>query len=279
MSAAGPELIVVRGGGDLATGIVWRLTRAGWPVVVSELAEPLTVRRSVSVSTAVREGSFAVEGMRAELAGTPAQAWELAQCGVVGVLVSPGMVDFGVAAGGCAVGGAGTAPDVVVDARMAKRSLDTTIHDAPLVVGVGPGFEAGLNCHAVVETQRGHRLGRCLWTGSAAPNTSVPGSLRGRGAERVLRAPVDGVVSWAVDIAEPATAGQALGSVGGTEVAAPFDGVVRGLIASGTTVRSGTKIGDVDPRGDPSACNTISDKSLAVGGGVAEAVLTWMAGR
>jgi len=295
VSAAGPGLVVVRGGGDLATGIVWRLTRAGWPVVVTELVEPLTVRRSVSVSSAVSQGLFVVEGMRAELAATPAQAWELARSGAVGVLVCEGLASFGSAVDdgaiarstdrACAVGGtdvgvsAHATADVVVDARMAKRNIDTTINDAPLVVTIGPGFTAGVDCHAVVETQRGHRLGRCLWSGSAAPNTSVPGSVGGRDAERVLRAPVAGVVRWAVDIADTVAAGQTLGSVGGSGVAAPFDGVARGLIASGTTVRAGTKIGDIDPRGDPSACHEISDKSLAVGGGVVEAILTWMARR
>ncbi len=270
--AAGPELTVVRGGGDLATGIVWRLTRARWPVVVTELAEPLSVRRTVSVSSAVGCGSFTVEGMRAEQAATPAEALDLARRGTVAVLVCDGLPDF------CALpGGPASERCVVVDARMAKRNIDTSMTDAALVVGVGPGFTAGRDCHAVIETKRGHRLGRCLWSGAAAANTSVPGAVEDKAAERVLRAPADGTVAWTVDIADAVTAGQPLGSVGASEVTAPFDGVVRGLIAAGLAVQAGAKIGDVDPRGDASQCSEISDKSLAVGGGVVEAVLTWTA--
>jgi xanthine dehydrogenase accessory factor len=258
-------LVVVRGGGDLATGVVWRLTRAGFPVVVSELAAPLTVRRTVAVSTAVTEGSVIVEGLEARRATTPDEAAALARSGVVGVVVSSGLPALG-------------AP-VVVDARLAKRNLDTSLDDAGLVVALGPGFTAGVDCHAVVETMRGHHLGRVLTEGSAAPNTGTPGVVAGRGAERVLRSPVDGSVIWTVAIGDRVEAGHHLGTVGGTgaevTITAPFEGVVRGLIHPGVAVRAGLKIGDVDPRCDPAACHEISDKALAVGGGVLEAVMHW----
>ena len=157
---------------------------------------------------------------------------------------------------------------------MAKRNIDTHISDAPLVIALGPGFIAGVDCHAVVETNRGHRLGRVIWQGAAEANTGTPGIVAGKGRERVLRAPVTGVASWRVEIGDRVRERQILGDVAGHEIAAPFDGVVRGLIAPGTTVPVGLKIGDIDPRDDVESCFTISDKALAIGGGVLEAILT-----
>ncbi|MEE9414253.1 MAG: selenium-dependent molybdenum cofactor biosynthesis protein YqeB [Acidimicrobiales bacterium] len=257
-----PELCVLRGGGDLATGVAWRLTRAGWPVIACELPEPLTVRRTVSLSSAVRDGSIDIEGMRGVRADNLEQAQLLARQGVVAVLVSPELPD--------------TTADVIVDARLAKRNIDTTINDGSLVIGLGPGFVVGTDCHAVIETKRGHHLGRVLWDGSAAPNTGTPGIVAGKGAERVLRSPADGACSWRVEIGDSVDYRDVLGAVDGQEVLAPFDGVVRGLIADETYVTAGLKIGDVDPRSDNSACYEISDKALAIGGGVTEAVLTWL---
>ncbi|HQZ33966.1 MAG TPA: selenium-dependent molybdenum cofactor biosynthesis protein YqeB [Ilumatobacteraceae bacterium] len=255
-----PELMLFRGGGDLATGAVWRLWRARFPIVVCELAQPLTVRRTVSVSSAVTQGSVAVEGMPAQLAQSATHALELAGRGIVAVLVSPHIPAI--------------PHDVLVDARLAKRNIDTTIGDAPLVLALGPGFEAGVDAHAVIETMRGPRLGRVLWSGTAEPNTGVPGEVGGKGAERVVRAPATGVVSWLVDIGDRVAVAQEMGRIGGCTVAAPFEGVVRGLIAEGTEVPVGLKIADVDPRVGVD-CHEISDKALAVGGGVLEAVLTW----
>lgn len=256
-----PELVLVRGGGDLATGVVARLSRAGFPVVVTELANPLTVRRAVALSSAVQDGEVKVEGVIGRRVSDAVGAVELARSGVVPVLVSPDLPDLGVPS------------DVIIDARLAKRNIDTTLRQAPLVVGLGPGFHAGVDCHAVVETMRGHHLGRVLWSGSAQPNTGTPGIVGGRGAERVLRSPLAGSVEWEATIGDTVTEGQTLGLVETGAVFAPFDGVVRGLIRSGTVVPAGLKIGDVDPRADRSACFEISDKALAVGGGVLEAVL------
>lgn len=253
-------LVLLRGAGDLATGVAWRLKRAGFGVVMCELAQPLTVRRTVAFSTAVHEGSVTVEGIRAVRASVT-EAIALAHSDVVPVVVSPGLPAL--------------PADVVVDARVAKRALDTTIGDAPLVVALGPGFTAGRDCHAVVETMRGARLGRVLWLGSAAPNTGTPGVIGGLGAERVLRAPEAGVVRWHAAIGDIVAAGAVLGTVGDTRVRAPFAGLVRGLVADGTPAPRGLKIGDVDPRMDTD-WHEISDKALAVAGGVLEAVLTWL---
>ncbi len=257
----GPDsLCLLRGGGDLATGVAWRLTRAGMAVVVTELADPLTIRRSVALSSAVADGMVDVEGMVGRLADSPERAVHVAFSGEVGVVVCPDLPDIGA--------------DVVVDARMAKRNIDTTIDDASLVVALGPGFTAGLDCHAVVETMRGPRLGRVIWDGAAAPDTGTPGRLGGVDAERVVRAPVDGTVRWSVGIGERVTAGQTLGAVGETRVVSAIEGLVRGLIRDGREVRAGLKIGDLDPRQD-ARCDQISDKALAVGGGVLEAVMSW----
>ena len=258
-------LCVIRGGGDLATGVAWRLSRAGAAVVVTELARPLTVRRSVALSAAVSEGEVDIETMRGRLAASQAEAVDIATSSrgeVVAVVVSPGLPDI--------------EADVVCDARLAKRNIDTSIDDAPLVIGLGPGFTAGDDCDVVVETMRGPHLGRALWTGTAADDTGTPGVIAGRGAERVVRAPVDGVVAWRRSIGDLVDDDEQLGTVGGAPVRAPFAGVVRGLILDGSTVTQGLKIGDVDPRLDPGLCREISDKALAIGGGVAEAVSWWM---
>ncbi len=257
----GPEPVcLVRGGGDLATGVVWRLHRQGYRVVVTELATPLTVRRLVSVSTAVLEGTAVVEGMTAQRANADAGALEILRNGDVAVLVDDGLPDVGAS--------------VVVDARVAKRNIDTSIGDAELVIALGPGFVAGVDAHAVIETARGPRLGRCLWEGSATPDTGTPGLIEGWGAERVVRAPADGTVEWQVDIGAWVEHGEVFGSVDGQLIRAPFPGRVRGLIHPSTPVRAGLKIGDIDPRSDVAA-DEISDKALAVAGGVMEAVGTW----
>jgi len=252
---------VLRGGGDLATGVAWTLWQDGWPVVVLELPEPLTVRRTVAMSTAVTEGSITVQDMTGVRVDSPEQALATARGGDVAVLVDRGLPQLGV-----------SRPAVVVDARMAKHNIDTSTNDANLVIGLGPGFKAKSDCHAVVETMRGPDLGRVIWSGRAQLDTGTPAELGGRSADRVIRAPVAGRVEWRVDIADRVIEGQQLGEVGGEAVHAPFDGVVRGAIRNGMQVEAGLKIGDIDPRGDPSACTKISGKALRVGRGVWEAV-------
>jgi xanthine dehydrogenase accessory factor len=259
------ELIVLRGGGDLATGIAYRLHKAGFPLLVLELERPLVVRRTVALATAVLEGQITVEELHSRRVESVTEAVALAQTGVVPVMVAPELPDWSEA---------GMIPAAIIDARMAKRNIDTRIDQAPLVVALGPGFTAGVDCHAVIETMRGHRLGRVIWQGSAQPNTGTPGIVAGKGAERVLRAPVAGTVAWQTAIGDRVEAGAVLGHVDVQPVIAPFAGVLRGLIAEGTAVPANLKIGDLDARSDHDACFTISDKALAIGGGVLEAVLT-----
>lgn len=258
-------LVLIRGGGDLATGVVYRLHKSGFPVVVLELERPLVVRRQVAVATAVLQEQLRIEEMIAQRATSPEQALLMANAGIIPVLVSPQLPEWD------------ASPTIVVDARMAKRNMDTTKEQAPFVIALGPGFTAGEDCHAVIETMRGHTLGRVIWQGSAIPNTGTPGMVAGKGAERVLRAPAAGMVQWQFDIGDQVKEGELLGHVDGTALMAPFAGVLRGLIAPDTAVTQGMKIGDLDARADPSACFTISDKALAIGGGVLEAILTFIA--
>jgi xanthine dehydrogenase accessory factor len=255
--------VVVRGGGDLASGVIYRLAKAGFPVAVTELARPLAIRRAVAYASAVYEEAVTVEGLTARRVECAADVPGVQAAGEIPVLVDE----------------AGTAltvlrPAVVVDARLAKRNLGTTPGDAPLVIVLGPGFEAGKDCHAVIETNRGHRLGRVIWNGAAESNTGTPGSVQGHASDRVLRAPADGYVTPRAAIGDRLAEGDAVAAVGELPVVAPFDGVLRGLIHPSVRVTRGMKIGDVDPRAVPEHCFTISDKSLAVGGGVLEAILS-----
>jgi len=258
-----PVPVLVRGGGDLASGVVYRLVKAGFPVMVTELARPLAIRRAVAFASAVFEGEIAIEGVLARRVDDPAQARAVAAQGIVPVLVDED---------GAAL--AALQPAVVVDARMAKVNLGTARDDAPLVIALGPGFEAGEDCHAVIETNRGHYLGRVIWRGAAEPDTRQPGSVKGHVGDRVLRAPADGAVVPQAEIGDALREGDRVATVGGQPVVAPFDGVLRGLIHPSVPVRRGMKIGDVDPRGNRDHCFTISEKSLAIGGGVLEAILS-----
>lgn len=254
--------ILVKGAGELASGVAWRLFRSGFQVVLTEVAQPLAVRRAVSFCEAVHDGVATVEGVVARRVGTVTEA--LALRDAVPLLVDP------VAA--CRVE---LRPAAVVDAIMAKRNLGTAVTDAPVVVTLGPGFEAGCDCHAVVETQRGHWLGRVYYSGSALPDTGIPAERGGQSHGRVLRAPVSGVFvgAEALQIGDSVSTGYLMGTVGDVPVHAAISGVLRGLIRSGTPVKAGVKIGDVDPICERDRCFTISDKALAVAGGVIEALL------
>ena len=255
--------VVVRGGGDLGSGVIWRLRRVGFPVVVLELERPLTVRRTVAYSSAITDGRITIDGIEGRRVSTPGEAAGVARDGVVAVLAAADLPSFP------------TRPTVVVDARLAKQTLATTIDQAPFVVGLGPGFSAGTDCDAVVETMRGHRLGRVIWEGPAAPNTGVPGEIGGASGDRVLRADGTGTLTWSADFGDVVDAGQTLGHIDDGAVTAKIAGTVRGLLLPGP-VTAGLKIGDIDPRFDPAAIHEISDKALSIGGGVLEAVLVWL---
>ncbi|MFV2000343.1 MAG: selenium-dependent molybdenum cofactor biosynthesis protein YqeB, partial [Acidimicrobiia bacterium] len=224
------HVIIVRGGGDVGTGAIWRLRRVGFPVVVLELERPLTIRRTVSFSTAVTDGGIVIEGIEGIRVRSMADAISATEDKVVPVLVSPQLPDYPVS--------------VVVDARLAKRNLGTSTDQAPFVVALGPGFSAGDDCHAVVETKRGHDLGRVIWHGPAAANTGIPGVVGGESADRVLHAAIDGELSWAVSFGDTVESGQQIGAIDDQPVRSRLDGTVRGLLHSGQVAQS-LKIADV----------------------------------
>jgi xanthine dehydrogenase accessory factor len=265
MRPARKGLVLVRGAGDLATGVIVRLSRAGFLVVALEVPRPTAIRRTVALAEAMYEGSAAVEGIRAERAGDSGEALALLAPGVVPLLADPGCSSL-----------AKFAPIALVDAIIAKRNLGTRIDMAPIVIALGPGFEAGIDVHAVVETNRGHDLGRVLQKGCAEANTGVPGLIGGYGPERVLRAPIPGAAAPLCDIGDYRRAGEAVFDVVGSShvrVVSPFDGVVRGLIRPGFEVTAGFKVADIDPRCRREHCFSVSDKARAIAGGVLEAIL------
>ncbi len=255
-------LVLVRGGGDLGTGTAHRLYRAGLKVVVTELQHPRVIRRLVAFASAVYEGRIKVEGVEARLATNSTEIESLLSQHTVPVIVDPK---------GEAI--PTLKPDVVVDARMAKRNLGTALADAPVVIGLGPGFTAGEDVHAVIETMRGHNLGRVILQGNAELHTHVPGLVHGYGRDRVLWAPCAGRFQGRARIGERIEAGQIVAEVAEQRVRASIAGVLRGLLYDGLLVREGQKVGDVDPRGVAEYCFTISDKARAIGGGVLEAIL------
>lgn len=256
-------IVLVRGGGDLASGVVLRLTRAGLRILVTELPHPLVVRRSVAFAEAVHRGRTYVEEVLGQRVDSPDEANAVWDAGGVPVLVDE-----------AARVRETVLPTVLVDGRMAKRSPDLGMDAAPLVIGLGPGFIAGENCHAVIETQRGHTLGRVIWAGAPEPDTGVPETVLAQDVERVLRAPAAGKLRAFVEIGQRVEPGERLAAVNGHAIRAPFRGVLRGILFPGTSVTTGMKIGDLDPRGDPEYCRLVSDKALAIGGGVLEAILS-----
>jgi xanthine dehydrogenase accessory factor len=255
-------LVLIKGAGDLATGVAARLFRCGFPVVMTELPHPLMVRRTVAFGEAVYEGEVVVEGITARLVDDAPAARLALAAGVIPVLIDPRAASV-----------AELAPRVLIDAIMAKRNTGTSPSDAPVVIALGPGFTAGADCHAVIETNRGHCLGRVILEGSAEPDTGRPGLVGGKTDERILRAPADGPTEGLADIGARVEIGEIVARVGGHDVRAGTSGVLRGLVRPGAWVPAGEKIGDVDPRAEPEHCHLISDKALAIAGGVLEAVL------
>jgi xanthine dehydrogenase accessory factor len=255
-------LVVLRGGGDLASGVAHRLFVSGFPVLILELPQPRMVRRTVSFAEALYRGQVRIEGVSARRVEEP-----LACPGEIPVLVDPEAETL-----------EELEPGVLVDARMLKANRGTCRGQAPVVVGLGPGFQAGQDVDFVVETQRGHDLGRVLLEGMARPDTGIPGILGGEGTRRVVRAPQAGLFRSEREIGELVRQGDRLGRVGSLPVLSSLDGLLRGLLHDGLEVRSGEKIADVDPRGDQVDVHTLSDKSRAVGGGVLEAVMRGLFG-
>jgi len=261
-SAQRNELVVIRGAGDIASGVAIRLVRCGYRVVMLEIAQPTAIRRSVAFAQAVFEGSFTVEDLTAKLVATAQEALDLTLRGEIGLLVDPQARSLGA-----------LRPGYLIDAILAKENLGTNKNMAPITIALGPGFSAGDDCDAVIETNRGHRLGRVILSGVAEPNTGIPGEIAGKSDLRVVRAPCAGVFRSCVALGELIAQGALLGQVGDTPVTVSMAGMVRGLLQDGLQVTARFKIGDIDPRGEKADYLTASDKAMAIGGGVLEAML------
>ena len=261
-------LVVIKGAGDLASGIAVRLHRSRIDVVMTDLPVPTAVRRSVAFSEAVRLGKTKVENIEAEKACSEKEVRACLRRGVIPVMPDP---DAGIIAV--------LKPEVIVDAIIAKKNTGTHIDDAPLVIAVGPGFTAGKDCDAVIETMRGHTLGRVIWKGSASPNTGVPGNVGGETIRRLIKAPCSGVFHPEKNIGDLVSEGERVANVDGEPVYALTAGMIRGLLQDGVEVSKGMKSGDVDPRGSTVDYRMVSDKATAIGGGVLEAILSYAGDR
>ena len=254
--------VLVRGGGEMASGIAYRLNRCHMKVLITEVAMPTTVRRTVAFAEAVYRGRHSIEGVEAVRVNSAAEIDALWERGAIPLLVDPEAKVRKV-----------VRPETVVDAIMAKRESGIDKSYAPLVIGVGPGFIAGVDVHAVVETNRGHNLGRVLWQGQAEQDTGVPAPVAGYSDERVLRVPQKGLFKALHEIGDAVQAGEVVAQVDGHPIRAQIGGVLRGLLKDGIAVAQGIKAGDIDPRGEREYCYLISDKARAIAGGVLEAIL------
>jgi xanthine dehydrogenase accessory factor len=257
-------IAIVKGAGDLGTGVAYRLWRVGFRVLCIDLPQPLVIRRSVAFASAIYDARITVDGAQVERIMFVDEAVYTWQRNSIPMLADP----------------TGRAleilhPSILIDAVMAKHNTGTRISDAQVVVALGPGFTAGSDCHAVIETQRGHNLGRVLYSGSASADTGIPGNIGGVDAQRVVRAPCAGPMYGRKAIGDILKAGETIAQVSSTIIQAPIDGVLRGMLHDGITVHEGMKIADIDPRGIVSYCYSISDKALAIGGGALEAVFAF----
>jgi xanthine dehydrogenase accessory factor len=258
-------IVLMRGAGEMASGVAHRLHQSHFNVCMLEIPHPIAVRREVSFCEAIYEGEKEVEGVRAKFISRPEEIHSVWQEEKIPVLVDPD--------------GEKTRrfikPDVLVDAIMAKENSGTHIKKAPLVIGLGPGFYAGKDVHIVIETNRGHNLGRVILKGAAEPDTGIPGNIGGYTVERLLRTMKKGVFRPQKRIGDRVNKGSVVAVVDDFPVMAKISGIVRGLIRGGVEVKKGMKVGDIDPRGKREFCFTISDKARSIGGGVLEAILYW----
>lgn len=256
--------ILIRGGGDLGSGVAFRLHRVGWNIVITEIEKPLVLRRTVSYANAIYEKEVIVEGITARYVTDSKDIPDLIGKHEIPVLISPERYSF-----------PEYPPDVIVDSRLLKKFVEYRLNTKPMVIGLGPGFKVGMNCHVVIETNRGHYLGRTLWDGEAMSDTGIPGSVSKKSFERVLRAPANGYIQSNVTLGTFVKKGDLIGRIDNKPILASFDGCLRGFMHDGIYVEEGIKIGDLDPRLDKNLIHFISEKSLAIAGGVLEAILTY----
>lgn len=258
-------IILIRGAGEMASGVAHRLFKCHFKICMLEIDHPLAVRREVSFCEAVYDGEKEVEGVRAKLISKHTDIYSMWDEEKIPILIDPEgreTISF-------------LKPDILVDAIMAKKNLGTKIDNASLVIGLGPGFIAGKDVHIVIETNRGHNLGKVILNGTAEPDTGIPGDIMGYTQERVLRSLKKGIFRPQKSIGESVSKGTVVAVVDDFPIIAEISGVVRGLLREGVEVKKGMKVGDIDPRGKVEFCFTISDKARAIAGGVLEAILYW----
>jgi len=258
-------LVVIRGGGDLASGVAVRLFHAGFKIVILEIKHPTAIRLPVSFARTVYENRIVLEGIEAVLAPSKEKAENIINQRKIAVLEDPEgktIEKF--------------RPSVLVDAILAKRNLGTRKEQAPLVIGLGPGFTAGKEVDAVVETKRGHYLGRVIYQGNAKPDTGIPGEIKGESIRRLLKSPAEGEFIPLHKIGDLVKLDEIIAKVAGIPLKAEISGMLRGLIYTQTQVTRGMKVGDIDPRGIKDYCFTVSDKARSIGGGVLEVICTYL---
>ena len=257
------NLVVVRGGGDIATGTIYKLARCGFHILVLEIEHPSAIRRNVAYSEAVYDGHKEVEGIECVLIHSLDELESVFKHNKIAMMVDPQGSSIDI-----------LKPEIVIDAILAKKNMGTSRNMAPITIGLGPGFCAGKDVHVVVETMRGHNLGRLIYQGHALPNTGVPGNIKGYSKERVIHSPCAGVCHNVKKITDIVEKGEIIAYIDKTPVYASMSGLLRGLIQDGYNVTSGFKMADIDPRVDEyQNCFTISDKARCIGGGVLEAIL------
>ncbi|WP_036931935.1 selenium-dependent molybdenum cofactor biosynthesis protein YqeB [Proteocatella sphenisci] len=254
--------VLIKGGGDIASGIACRLFECGFSIIMTEIPKPTAIRRSVSFCTAVYEGAFELEGIKAILCK------DISDC-----LFAISNANIGVIVDELAQIKNEWKPDIIIDAILAKKNLGLEKDDAPITIGIGPGFCAQIDCDCVIESQRGHNLGRCIYDGYASPNTGVPGDIGGYSKERVIKSPSSGIYNAVLPIGSYVKKGHILALVDDVPVLASIDGILRGQLKGGLFVQSGMKVADIDPRAQIEHCFSVSDKARSLGGGVLEAIL------
>lgn len=254
--------VVVRGAGELGSAVIRRLFLAGFQVVALEQPSPSCIRRFVCFAEAVHDGKVTVEGVAAQRVESPEKAIGLMDDGGLPLLIDPRAEYLST-----------LRPYYLVDARILKVSIDSAIDTVPVIIGLGPGFTAGKNCSAAVETNRGIDLGRVIYQGSSQDDTGLPAPVGGERADRVLRSPGNGRLRLRRNIGDEVKAGDLIAQVGDKQIISLIDGIVRGLAREGLEVGKNLKVGDIDPRGIVDYCYKISDKANAVAGGVLEAVM------
>lgn len=263
INAKNRNIIVVRGGGDLATGVIHRLHRCGYRVLILECEKPSAIRRMVSFCDAAYDGTSFVEGLVCQKVNDVRECEAVWEAGEIPLLIDPKGESLKV-----------IRPKVVIDAIIAKKNLGTTREMAPLTIALGPGFAAGFDVDYVIETKRGHHLGRIIEDGEAIANTGVPGEIDGVSKERVIHSPAQGTFKGVSKIADIVEKDQIIAYVDETPVKASITGVLRGIIKDGYVVSKGMKIADIDPRKEEkNNCYTISDKARCLAGSVVEILL------